>query len=95
MRPEPDRAHTQAPALLGQGLARDLLMEGVLRLPLDAVARLKGVVHDELVFSVPEDSVEDFNRVVLESVQFEMRGVPVTAGLVGVGRNWGEVYVND
>lgn len=95
MRPVPDRAHTQAPALMGQGLARDLLMEGLLRLPLEAVECLRGSVHDELVFSVPADGVDEFVSTVLDAIQFERAGVPVTAGLVGVGNNWGEVYVND
>jgi len=92
MRPEPDRAWTQGPALMGQGLARDLLMEGLLRLPLDAVARLRAVVHDEVVFSVPRDAVEEFKAVVLEAMQFEFMGVPVTAGFEGQGDNWGAIY---
>ena len=92
MRPTPDRSHTQGPALMGQGLARDLLMEGLLALPVEYVPMLRGVVHDELVFSVPADQVDGFVEDVLSRIQFEHRGVPVTAGLVGTGRNWGEVY---
>lgn len=92
MRPTPDRSHTQGPALLGQGLARDLLMEGLLALPIGYVPMLRGVVHDELVFSVPAGEVDGFVEDVLSRIQFEHRGVPVTAGLVGVGKDWGEVY---
>jgi DNA polymerase-1 len=93
MRPEKDRAWTQGPALMGQGLARDLLAEGLLRLPLEAVARLKAVIHDEVVFSVPLADVEEFKQVVLDALQFEYMGVPVTAGYEGYGENWGAIYV--
>ena len=34
MKTDPKRAFTQAPALMGQGTARDLMMESVIRLPL-------------------------------------------------------------
>jgi len=34
MKTDPKRAFTQAPALMGQGTARDLMMEPVIRLPL-------------------------------------------------------------
>ena len=34
MKTDPKRAFTQAPALMGQGTARDLMMEAVIRLPL-------------------------------------------------------------
>ncbi|MEI2621685.1 MAG: hypothetical protein V9G09_13220 [Candidatus Nanopelagicales bacterium] len=36
--------------------------------------------------------MDEFVEDVLSRIQFEFRGVPVTAGLVGTGRNWGEVY---
>lgn len=95
MRPTPGRSHTQGPALMGQGLARDLLMEGLLALPVEYVPMLRGVIHDELIFTVPAAEVEAFVEDVLSRIQFEFRGVPVTAGLVGTGRNWGEVYENE
>ena len=53
MRVDPERAYTQAPALIGQGTARDLMAEGILRLPVEVVPMLRCFVHDELVFSVP------------------------------------------
>ncbi|MEI2621686.1 MAG: DNA polymerase [Candidatus Nanopelagicales bacterium] len=42
MRPTPGRSHTQGPALMGQGLARDLLMEGLLALPVEYVRDAAG-----------------------------------------------------
>ena len=88
----PDRAHTQAPAFMGQSLARDLLCEGVLRLPVELVPNIRGVVHDELVMSVPRGSEEDVKVAVLEALQFEYLGVPVTAGFEGSGLTWADIY---
>ena len=76
MRPDPDRSWTQAPALMGQGGARDLMMEAVLRLPLDLVPMLRAIVHDELVFSVPADDVDEIRAEVLKAMTFEWTGVP-------------------
>jgi P4 family phage/plasmid primase-like protien len=92
MRPTPDRAWTQGPALIGQGCARDLMMEAVLRLPLEVVAMLRAVVHDELVFSIPTSSLGDVTTTIVEAMSFEWRGVPITAGASKPGRTWGDVY---
>ena len=92
MRPTPGREHTQAPALVGQGCARDLMMEGVLALPLDLVPRLRAVVHDELVFSLPADAVQDASALIVAALSFEWRGVRITAGASRTGRTWGDCY---
>lgn len=101
MRPDPDRAHTQGPALMGQGCARDILMEGLLRLDRSVWPMLRAVVHDEVVLSVPEDIVGDVEQVVVDALSFPWAppgaGVPVqiVAGLVGRGRSWGSVYAKE
>lgn len=92
MRPDPQRAYTQGPALMGQGLARDLLTEGLLRLPAEVMPHLRGAVHDELIFSLPADCWQDYRDTILLAMQFEYLGVPVTAGWAGPGETWGEVY---
>jgi DNA polymerase-1 len=92
MRPDPVRAWTQAPALMGQGCARDLLMEGLLRLPLDIVKMIKVQVHDEILVSVPGDAVEDVTDTVLKALQFEWRGVPIIADISKPGLNWSQCY---
>jgi DNA polymerase-1 len=92
MRPDPVRAWTQAPALMGQGCARDLLMEGLLRLPPNILPMLRAQVHDEIVISAPKDAVEDVTAKVLEALQFQWRGVPIVAEPQGPGRNWADVY---
>jgi DNA polymerase-1 len=95
MRPTPGREHTQAPALIGQGCARDLMMEGVLRLPLEVVPRLRAVVHDELVFSLPAKGGTAMADAIVEALTFEWRGVKITAGRSRPGATWGDCYRKD
>ena len=98
MRATDNRAYTQAPALMGQGGARDLMMECVLRLPLDIVPMLRAIVHDELVFSVPAADFVDVRDAVLATMTFEWAPpgasdpVPIEAGALGPGSSWGAVY---
>lgn len=102
MRPDPDRSWTQSPALMGQGCARDLMMQGLLNLPAEVLPMLRAVVHDEIVLSVPADVVDDVERVVLDAMSFEWappgasRTVQIVAGLgERRGRNWGHVYAKE
>lgn len=99
MRVDPARAYTQAPALMGQGCARDLMMEGLLRMPRELHPMLRAVVHDEVILSVPADIVEDVERTVVESLSFPWAPpggtyeVQIEAGLgERRGANWGQVY---
>lgn len=99
LRVDPDRAWTQAPALMGQGCARDLMMEGLLRLPPELLPMLRAVVHDEVILSVPADQADDVERAVVDALSFDWappgadRTVRIDASLGNRrGRNWGEVY---
>jgi DNA polymerase I-like protein with 3'-5' exonuclease and polymerase domains len=99
MRCDPHRSWTQAPALMGQGCARDLMMEGLLRLPPHILPMLRAVVHDEVVLSVPLDVIDDVEAEVLEALSFpwappgKERLVQIEAGLgQRRGINWGDVY---
>jgi len=93
MRPDPARAHTQGPALMGQGAARDLMMEGLLRLPVEVLPMLRAQVHDEIVLSVPAAEAAEIQRVVIEALTFEWRGVPIIADGGPIDRvSWGDVY---
>jgi DNA polymerase-1 len=98
MRPNPQRAHTQAPSLIGQGCARDLMMEAVLRLPVEIVPMLRLLVHDELVFSIPLDDADRIEALILESMNFcwappgAKLEVPITADLAKRGQNWADCY---
>lgn len=92
MRPDPRRSHTQSPALLGQGAARDLMMEGLLRMPSELYPLLRGVVHDEVLLSVPEADHVEIGRVVVEALSFTWKGVPILADVSKPGRTWGGCY---
>ncbi len=103
MRCDPHRAYTQAPALMGQGTARDIMCEGLLRLPDEYIPWLRGVVHDEAVFNVPEDRVEECIEVVTAAFTMDLAeitngalaSVPIVAGASRPGLNWAECYAKD
>lgn len=99
MRCDPDRAWTQAPALMGQGAARDIMTESLLRFvefgegtPGFEHVRdtLRGIVHDELVISVPEGEAEHWRTLLGDAFTWEWRGVPILCDVSRPGRNWAE-----
>jgi DNA polymerase-1 len=100
MRADPRFAYTQAPALVGQGCTRDMLAEGLLRLPLEFWPYLRVIVHDEVVMSVPTKDFEEISRIVVEAMSFDLAdvtggklgSVPVVAEASKPGRTWSEVY---
>jgi DNA polymerase-1 len=97
MKCSPDRAYTQAPALVGQGATRDIIAKGILRLPMEVVAMMKVIVHDEIVFSIPEDRYDETIEVILDAMQFEIQfnnnpPMQVTAGVSKPGLSWADVY---
>jgi DNA polymerase I len=95
MRADPQRAHTQGPALMGQGAARDLMMEGLLRLPAEIHPMLRAQIHDELVASVPADRAEEIGRAIVEAMTFEWRGVPIMSDVSRAGTSWDRCYSKD
>lgn len=93
------RGWTQGPALMGQSAARDILMEGLLRLPTELVPYLRAVVHDEVVMSVPVADAEEIERAVVDALSFPWappgasRPVQIIAATEGRrGTSWGDVY---
>jgi DNA polymerase-1 len=103
MRPDRMRAYTQGPALMGQGCARDLICEGLLRLPAILHPFLRGIIHDEIVLSVPTEVVEDVEKSVIEALSFEWapenmpnaRPIQILADVGRRGPTWGDVYRKD
>lgn len=92
MRPDPQRAHTQGPALMGQGAARDIMMQGLLRLPADILPMLRAQIHDEIVLSVPADQVQEIGQAVVNALSFDLDGVPILADVSRPGTSWGRCY---
>jgi hypothetical protein len=95
MRADPQRAHTQGPALMGQGAARDIMMTGLLRLDPRILPMLRAQIHDEIVLSVPEREAEEVGRAVVDALSFEWRGVPILADVSRPGSNWAMCYEKD
>lgn len=95
MKADAQRAYTQAPALSGQGATRDLMARWLKRLDWDVVRYLRGIVHDEFVFSFPKDRARELSRKVVEAGHFEWRGVPITCGASKPGLSWGGCYDPD
>ncbi len=90
------RAAINAPI---QGTAADVIRRAMIRMPeaiSDLPARMLLQVHDELIFEVPEDSVEDTIKVVRDvmenasdpAVKFD---VPLVVD-AGQGKNWAEAH---
>lgn len=98
MRVQPGKEYTQAPAHMGQGTARDLMMEGVLRLPEWLLPGLRAIVHDEIVLSVPENRADEAEAAVLDALQFAYRIAPGAASVLILadasdrGRDWADCY---
>jgi len=92
MRPDPERSHTQGPALMGQGGARDIMCEGLLRLDPAIHPMLRAVVHDEIVMSVPINQVNAVREHVTQALTWTWRGVPITTGASRPGINWADCY---
>lgn len=92
------REYTQAPAMAGQGTARDLMMEGVLRLPAASLPRLRAIVHDEIVLSVPASTYGQCRAEVLAALTFDFTPwagatpVPVLAETGAPGLDWADCY---
>lgn len=95
MRTDPQDAHTQGPALYGQSTTREILMEGLLRLPVDIRRMLVAIVHDEGVFSVPRDRVEEVTQILKEALTVTWRGITFSCGVNGPGENWAECYASE
>lgn len=91
MKCDPERAYTQAPALMGQGAARDLMCEGLLRLvERDSAVTpyLRGVVHDEVILSVPAEEAEYWRDELETAFTFEWKSVPILCSVSNAGANW-------
>lgn len=93
MRPDPERAWTQAPALIGQGAARDIMCESLLRLvdmAPDVTPYLRGVVHDEVILSVPEEDFVYWATLVEQAFTWEWKGVPILCEVSNPALRWSD-----
>ena len=98
MRCDPQSAWTQDPALIGQGAARDLMCEGLLNLVTarpDVTPYLRGVIHDEVILSVPEGEAAEWQGELKEAFTFTWRDVPILCEVSEPARNWADCYLGE
>lgn len=98
MKVNPERAYTQGPALRGQGAARDLMFESILRMDPQVVRMIKALVHDEIVFSAPMSIARDVQQHAIECMTFEWappgasRPIKIEADASPFALRWGQCY---
>lgn len=104
LRVDPQRAFTQAPALIGQSTTRDVIAEGLLDLARRApemLPMLRAAVHDEIVACVPKRDAEECARMLQSCLSRSWapagRSIPVriSAGQgkpFTFGYRWGSLY---
>lgn len=92
VRVERSRAYTQATALIGQGGTRDVMAHALLSLPFEWRHRMRAIVHDEFVFSLPRDGAAELGQRIADRMAFDLRGVRITFGVSKPGRSWGGCY---
>jgi DNA polymerase-1 len=95
MRAEPRHAHTVAPALMGQGGARDIMGECLLRLDRGLDKYLTGLIHDEILLDVPAAEAAEVAAECRRAMTWEWRGVPVRCDEAGPAHSWGELSAKD
>lgn len=92
IRVERNRAYTQATAQVGQGGTRDVMAEAILRLPPKYRRRIRAVIHDELVLSLPKRGAQETAQSIADGMAFDLKGVQITFGCSTVGPNWASCY---
>lgn len=85
-------AYTQATAMIGQGGTRDVMAEAILRLPADIRRRVRAVIHDEIVLSLPREGAQEAAQAIADGMAFDLKGVRITFGCSRVSRSWAGCY---
>lgn len=87
------REYTQAPALLGQGATREIVVDALLRIArydVRYIKFLRAQVHDELIFSIPDDELDVVVPKIQELMRTVWNGVEFTVGVGGPAKTWRE-----
>lgn len=75
---EPDRAYTQAPALMGQSSTTEVLYDGLIRLAQEYRPYMRYLcftVHDEVLIQAPKDSWQDVVNALLTCTEQTINGI--------------------
>lgn len=92
VRVERTRAYTQACAQLGQGTTRDLMAEAILKLPSAIRRRVRAVIHDEIVVTLPREGAQEAAQKITDDMAFDFRGVTISFGCSRVSESWSGCY---
>lgn len=92
LKADPERAYTQAPGLVGQSAARDVMCEALLRIDPEVRACLRLCIHDEFLWSIPEDKMDVYIPEIVRAMSFEWRGVQFLGEPGKPGANWLRAY---
>lgn len=95
VRVERNRAYTQATALLGQGGTRDCMAEAILRLPSPIRRRVRAIIHDEILLSLPKTGAQEAAQKIADDMAFDLKGIRITFGVSRVARSWAGCYSAD
>lgn len=105
LRVDPQRAYTQAPAMVGQSTTRDIIAAGLIDLARTApgmLPMLRVIVHDEVVASVPRKDAEECARILQSALsrQWAPEGASIPVNITaGQGKpftfaeRWGDLYL--
>jgi DNA polymerase-1 len=93
VRVERQRAYTQATALVGQGSTRDGMAEAILKLPAAIRRRIRAIIHDEIVISIPAGpDAQERAQAIADSMAYEVHGVTISFGCSRVAKTWAGCY---
>lgn len=92
LKADPERAYTQAPGLVGQSAARDVMCEALLRVDPEVRRCLRLVIHDEFLWSIPEDKLDEYTAEITRAMTFEWRGVQFLGEPGKPGATWYAAY---
>ncbi|WP_211245904.1 DNA polymerase [Actinomadura oligospora] len=90
---EKGREFTQAPALMGQSVTREIVCDALLAMSHEAMRSVKAQIHDALVFSVPADGWETFRDYLKDKMETVMsppggQRIEFPADCGPPGENW-------
>jgi DNA polymerase-1 len=68
------------------------MAEAILKLPPQTRRRIKAVIHDEIVLSLPAEGAQEAAQAIANSMAFEMGGVRLGFGCSRVSPSWAGCY---
>jgi DNA polymerase I len=87
-----DRDYALVNSLI-QGTAADVFKEALVRLDEAGCGDFMLLpIHDEVIFDIPENDVDEVKDLIVRAMADDKWSVPITVGVDGPMRRWGEKY---